>query len=328
VEDAGALHFDGDGVVVVPPEVCGDGGGGVGEDDVADGDRLEVGSGAAQGGAGGSRMTAGAERLAALCGHLPLALQIAAALLATDRGKPVAELAEELALDHLDDGERSIRATFDLSYRRLPSDQARLLRLLALMPGREADTEAIAALLGDGGRSPAWGNLGLALRRAEQVEEAIAAHTRALDHYRATGDRTREARAWGNLGIALQQAGRAEEAIAAHTRSRDLHRALGDRNREASAWNNLGNDLHLAGRRPEAIAAFRRALKLFAEFDDWYATGRALRNLARVHLAGGDSASARTVLARAADAFTRANAPAEAAEAREAAEAHRLAEEE
>ncbi|MEE1833682.1 tetratricopeptide repeat protein [Streptomyces sp. SP17KL33] len=96
-----------------------------------------------------------AGRLASLCGHLPLALQIAAALLVEDPGMPVAELVGELAasrdrLTHLDDGERSVRAAFDLSYRRLPSQQARLLRLLALAPGPEVSDEVVAALVGTG----------------------------------------------------------------------------------------------------------------------------------------------------------------------------------
>ncbi|WP_369233186.1 tetratricopeptide repeat protein [Streptomyces sp. R21] len=93
-----------------------------------------------------------AEELAALCGYLPLALQLAVARLALDRSKPVAELTAELAeswdrLD-LDDGERSVRAAFDLSYRRLPSEQTRLLGLLALAPGPEVTTQVINALVG------------------------------------------------------------------------------------------------------------------------------------------------------------------------------------
>ncbi|WP_405844225.1 tetratricopeptide repeat protein [Streptomyces sp. NBC_01518] len=91
--------------------------------------------------------------LALLCGYLPLALQIAAALLVLNRDKLVAELVEELAesgdrLLHLDDGERSVRAAFDLSYRRLPAEQARLLRLLALAPGPEVTAEVVAVLAG------------------------------------------------------------------------------------------------------------------------------------------------------------------------------------
>ncbi|WP_326720590.1 tetratricopeptide repeat protein [Streptomyces sp. NBC_00243] len=94
-----------------------------------------------------------AEKLAALCGHLPLALQIAAALLVVDPGKSLGELAAELAesrdpLGHLNDGERSVRAAFDLSYKRLPPEQARVLRLLALAPGPDASDEVVAALVG------------------------------------------------------------------------------------------------------------------------------------------------------------------------------------
>lgn len=94
-----------------------------------------------------------AAELASHCGYLPLAIQIVAALLALDLDKPVAELAAELTeygdrLVHLDDGERSVRAAFDLSYRRLSPEQARLLRLLALAPGPEVTTEVVAVLVG------------------------------------------------------------------------------------------------------------------------------------------------------------------------------------
>ncbi|WP_043682929.1 tetratricopeptide repeat protein [Streptomyces xylophagus] len=113
-----------------------------------------------------------AEQLAALCGHLPLALQIAAALLAEDPGMPVAELVVELTesrnrLDHLDDGERNVRAAFDLSYRRLPPEQARLLRLLALTPGPEVSDEVVAAVVG--AEAPPVRDL-KALARAHLVE--------------------------------------------------------------------------------------------------------------------------------------------------------------
>ncbi|MGW0106043.1 tetratricopeptide repeat protein [Streptomyces cellulosae] len=96
-----------------------------------------------------------AGRLAGLCGHLPLALQIAAALLAEDPGRPVAEFVTELAeardlLDHLDDGERSVRAAFELSYRRLTPEPARLLRLLALAPGVEVSDEVVMVMAGAG----------------------------------------------------------------------------------------------------------------------------------------------------------------------------------
>ncbi|WP_181449250.1 tetratricopeptide repeat protein [Nonomuraea aridisoli] len=92
------------------------------------------------------------------CGRLPLALQIAAAMLVRDPGLPIAALAAGLAdertrldrLHHDDGGDRSlaVRATFELSYRRLPADRRRLFRLLSLNPGPDVSTEAAAALAG------------------------------------------------------------------------------------------------------------------------------------------------------------------------------------
>ena len=460
-----------------------------------------------------------AAELALLCGHLPLALQIAAALLVLDRDKPVAELVVELAesgdrLLHLDDGERSVRAAFDLSYGRLPTEQARLLRLLALAPGPEVTDEVVAVLdgadaapmrvldalsrahlveqgsgrgrwrlhdlvkvfgvgvvkgdvglseegeaarervlafyhrwayeaddwlrwlpgmpvperfgsrpaalawldseraglvaavqwageeryadtavrlsqclaeyldwrrsfddkitvcgvareaahrMGDRvGEAMAWDSLGIALQETGRAGEAIDAHNRALDLHQAAGDRHREAGAWNNLGVALRQAGRAGEAIDAHNRALDLHLAAGDRHREAMAWDNLGGVLGEAGRAGEAIGArtrardlfqavgdrhgeaiawnnlgatlrqagrveeeveaYGKALEGFREFEDWYRTGSTLSNLALAHWYAARPAEARTCYLQAADAYARAKAPTEAAEARTWAE--------
>ncbi|MFF0698522.1 tetratricopeptide repeat protein [Streptomyces tendae] len=95
----------------------------------------------------------GLRRLCDLCGQLPLALHIVTALLAGAPGLAPAELADELAqahsrLDLLDDGERSVRAAFDLSYHRLAHDQARLFRLLPLNPGPHFGIDSAAKLLG------------------------------------------------------------------------------------------------------------------------------------------------------------------------------------
>ncbi|WPB90805.1 tetratricopeptide repeat protein [Streptomyces malaysiensis] len=94
-----------------------------------------------------------AERLCRLCGYLPLALQIAAALLIADPGKPIEELAGELAgvatrVDYLDDGERGVRAAFDLSYGRLTDEQSWLFLLLALAPGEGISAETLSVSYG------------------------------------------------------------------------------------------------------------------------------------------------------------------------------------
>ncbi|MER7203671.1 MULTISPECIES: tetratricopeptide repeat protein [unclassified Streptomyces] len=91
------------------------------------------------------------EELASLCGRLPLALHISAALLILEPCRTIAELNAELAtaqsrLSFLDDGERAVRASFDLSYRRLPPDHAALFRLIALNPGPDIGLGAAAVL--------------------------------------------------------------------------------------------------------------------------------------------------------------------------------------
>ncbi|WP_225827391.1 ATP-binding protein [Streptomyces naphthomycinicus] len=458
-----------------------------------------------------------AARLARSCGYLPLALQIAAALLAEDPGKSVAELADDLGTSYdrlaaLDDGDRSVRAAFDLSYRRLPAGQARLLSLLAIAPGPEVSEEVAAVLVGEReppladlralarahlverGNSPgswrmhdlvrefgagvltgnekvmdaarlrvlahyyrwadaaddrlrwlpgkpeparfatraealawldreraglvaaaqwgraepyagvaarlalclgdylewrrhlddliavssaapeaaqgvgdrrieamgwinlgnalvvagrpeesmdaslrgrdlcrslgdregeaaAWNNLGLALRDLGRVEEAVEAHTRGCDLCRKLGDRKGEAMAWNNLGLALEGAARVADAINAYHRALDLSRTIGDRQVEATVWNNLGNALEAVGRVDEALQAYKRDLEFCLEFEHWYGAAQSLDNLAIVLGSLGRIEDARAHHLRAADAYTRANAPQEAAEARAGADA-------
>ncbi|MEV6498315.1 tetratricopeptide repeat protein [Streptomyces prunicolor] len=163
--------------------------------------------------------------LASRCGHLPLALQIAAALLALDRGKPVAELVVELTefsdrLAYLDDGERSVRAAFDLSYRRLPPEQARLLRLLALAPGPDASNEVVAALVGTA--TPPIQALN-ALARAHLVErESGRRRWRLHDLVRAYG-----------VGVVAEDAGLVAEGETARERVLDFYYGWAD---AADGW--------------------------------------------------------------------------------------------
>ncbi|WP_257041199.1 tetratricopeptide repeat protein [Streptomyces sp. TLI_55] len=162
----------------------------------------------------------------------------------------------------------------------------------------------------------AWNNLGLALWEAGQAGKAIEAHTRARDLYQAAGERRGEADAWTSLGSALRQAGQAGEAIEAHTRARDLYRATGDRHREGLAWYNLGLALWHTGRVEEAIEAYGKDLQICREFEDWYGEGHTLHNLALAHEESHHPAEARSAYLQAADAYTRANAPTEAARVR------------
>ncbi|MFD5829938.1 BTAD domain-containing putative transcriptional regulator [Lentzea sp. NPDC060358] len=97
-----------------------------------------------------------AAALAELCGHLPLALRIAAARLHNRPRWPIAYLVERLGnesrrLDELRSGERSVELTLKLSYLGLTPKHRAALRLLALHPGHNnIEARSAAALLGTG----------------------------------------------------------------------------------------------------------------------------------------------------------------------------------
>ncbi len=85
--------------------------------------------------------------LAELCGNLPLALRIMAALRDEDPAVDWVSELGEASLDVLDDGDsQPVRAAFALSYRALPPDEQRLFRLLAMHPGDDIEVESTAAL--------------------------------------------------------------------------------------------------------------------------------------------------------------------------------------
>jgi hypothetical protein len=131
-----------------------------------------------------------ARRLAALCGRLPLALQIAASLLAAEPRRPIAGLADDLAdernrltvLGSDDRRRRGVRAVIELSYRSLPADHRRLLRLLSANPQRRLDEYGRPQQLRG---TPAYQDISteaaavLAGRTPDLVRPALAALARA-----------------------------------------------------------------------------------------------------------------------------------------------------
>ncbi len=88
--------------------------------------------------------------LAALCGHLPLALRIAAGKLAART--PVASLVSALRegnhLTELAHRRTAVRAAFDVSYAALPEAARRTFRLLGVVPGPDFAASTVAALTG------------------------------------------------------------------------------------------------------------------------------------------------------------------------------------
>ncbi|GAA3422672.1 BTAD domain-containing putative transcriptional regulator [Streptosporangium vulgare] len=91
--------------------------------------------------------------LARLCGHLPLALRLAAAHLSSRPTLSVADFVTRLlrenrltALDIEEDPHIGVRAAFETSYRSLPEPARRTFRLLGLHPGPDIGVDEVVAL--------------------------------------------------------------------------------------------------------------------------------------------------------------------------------------
>jgi DNA-binding SARP family transcriptional activator len=120
-----------------------------------------------------------AAALTDLCGHLPLALRIAAANLTARPTRAIADYTTRLAggdrlaaLQMDDDPEAAVHAAFDHSYTTLPDDAALLFRLLGLVPGTEITAPAAAALAG------------LSLQQANRLLDRLARGHLIVEHSR------------------------------------------------------------------------------------------------------------------------------------------------
>ena len=97
--------------------------------------------------------TGDAIRLVDLCGLLPLALRITAGRLATRPHWTIADYAKWLAsersrLHGLAVGDLDVRASFNLSYELLSSDEARAYRAVGFLGGPEISAQAVEAAVG------------------------------------------------------------------------------------------------------------------------------------------------------------------------------------
>lgn len=94
------------------------------------------------------------QRVVHRCGGLPLAIRLAATRLRARSTRTVRDLAAQLdntadLLGEFQDDDRSVRITFELSYRGLRPPQQQAFRRLSLHPGDEFTVHAAAAVLGE-----------------------------------------------------------------------------------------------------------------------------------------------------------------------------------
>ncbi len=266
-----------------------------------------------------------AERLARLCGQLPLALRVAAELAAARPGAALADLAAELTgvqhrLDVLETGgdERTtVRSVLSWSYRALGADAARLFRLSGLHPGPSFDRYGAAALTGM--PLPQAGQLLNQLARAHLVQPAAPGRHGLHDLVRsyarelAAGDGADES--WAALGrlsgYYLHAAATAMNTAfpADRTRrpaippSRTPTPAL-DSEGEALTWlaaereNLIAVAVHAAGYgRPGAATSLAAVLETYLETECLYAEAITIHSHARraARSAGNPRAEARAL---------------------------------
>nr|WP_167532275.1 MULTISPECIES: tetratricopeptide repeat protein [Streptomyces] len=104
-------------------------------------------------GAGGRSEAEEIAEIVRICGHLPLAVEIAASRLLARSSWTAADLLRQLSagaggLDELRDGERTLEHVFALSYRALNAEQQLVFRRISLHTGMEFGPHAVAALTG------------------------------------------------------------------------------------------------------------------------------------------------------------------------------------
>jgi tetratricopeptide (TPR) repeat protein len=139
-----------------------------------------------------------AEELAELCGGLPIALSVLGARLLAHPNRPLArEVGNLRGHDRLatlsvgDEQDQSVAAVFDMSYRELPDQEARVYRRCALHPGRSFGIDVVAAASGGSAGEVEHPLDGLVERHllTEVGDLRFRYHDLLLEHARRQADR-------------------------------------------------------------------------------------------------------------------------------------------
>jgi tetratricopeptide (TPR) repeat protein len=118
-------------------------------------------------------------------------------------------------------------------------------------------------------------------------EAAITLAEEAATIYRSLTDRSGEAEALDQIGLAHQRTARSREALAYFQEAGILYRAAADLRGVADTLNHSGIACWHLGRFPEATAHLRSALSLYREVGDRRGEAKTLNNLGRIHLYNG-----------------------------------------
>lgn len=193
-----------------------------------------------------------------------------------------AEATIEMAAVAATDDDRQVLAPVDVPKRtqraralyRLPSVLRRWIRdALAGAPATAASSPG--SLEEEGSRCNA---LGVELRRAGRVQQAVTLHEAARLIYEEVGDRRGEALAANALGVALAEMANEDAALEQFEQARTLLHEIGDRQWEGKVLANVGFAKHRVGRDDEAVDLLRSALaKLSPETEAYQRVEQRLR---------------------------------------------------
>ena len=146
-------------------------------------------------------------------------------------------------------------------------------------------------------------NLGATLRRVGRLQEALDAHQRALEYFRAAGPRRSVAVVLNRLALVWRQLGDVERAIAFDTQSLDVFVEIGDKPGELRALANLAANQREAGQFDLARTTAERALRLAIDAKSSFQEAHASLVLAYLELRVGNPAVAAERATRAAALF-------------------------
>jgi len=122
---------------------------------------------------------------------------------------------------------------------------------------------------------------------------ALDASVQALEHYRAAGDQSGQARALNAIGWHHAQLDDYPRALTHCGQALEMNRRLGDPYGQAEALDSLGFAHRQLGHLHQAIDSYRLAVDLFHTAGDRFLEADTLTHMAAVHLLAGDRAAAR-----------------------------------
>jgi tetratricopeptide (TPR) repeat protein/DNA-binding SARP family transcriptional activator len=145
--------------------------------------------------------------------------------------------------------------------------------------------------------------LGAVLQQTGRHEAALPLAEEAAEIYRSLADRNGEAESLDQIGLAHQRTARSREALAYFQEAEILYRAASDRRGVANALSHSGIACWHLGRHAEANAHLRDALSVYRDIGDGRGEAKALNNLGRVLLYNGSHGEALDVYQQALKIF-------------------------